>query len=87
MHVTGPPKEPEGPPASPMAMMGLGFDMAVPVALLGLAGHWLDRWLGTNPWLTAVGLLLGMMIGFYNLWKRVVVPPPPPPGAPGKGAG
>lgn len=64
-----------------MAMMGLGFDIAVPVALLGLLGHWLDRWWGTAPWLLAAGLLLGMVVGFYNLWRRVV-PPRTPPGSP-----
>ena len=62
-------------------MLGIGFDMAVPVALFGLTGHWLDRWWGTEPWLLVVGLLLGMVTGFYTLWRRVVVPPDPPGGA------
>jgi F0F1-type ATP synthase assembly protein I len=54
-----------------MAMLGIGLDLAVPVALFGLLGHWLDRKWGTAPWLSVVGLLLGMVVGFYNLWKRV----------------
>jgi F0F1-type ATP synthase assembly protein I len=62
-------------------MLGLGFDLAVPVALLGLGGHALDRWWGTAPWVMLAGLLLGMVVGFYNLWRRVVVPRQPP-GAP-----
>ena len=50
----------------------------LPVALLAFTGHWLDRWLGTSPWLMLAGLLLGMGVGFYNLWRRVAAPRTPP---------
>ncbi len=30
-----------------------------------------DRWLGTTPWLTLVGLLLGIAAGFVNLFRVV----------------
>ena len=36
---------------------------------LGLAGWALDRWLHTSPWLLLGGLLLGMVVGFYELIK------------------
>ena len=36
---------------------------------LGLAGWALDRWLKTSPWLLLGGLLLGMVVGFYELVK------------------
>ena len=55
-----------------MRMMGIGFEMAIPVALLGLVGHWIDRRWGTEPWLLLVGLLLGMVVGFYSLWRKVL---------------
>jgi ATP synthase protein I len=29
-------------------------------------GWLLDRWLGTNPWLMVVGLILGAAVGFYE---------------------
>jgi ATP synthase protein I len=32
-----------------------------------LIGWLLDRWLGTGPWLLAVGLVLGAAAGFYEL--------------------
>lgn len=49
------------------------------VLLLGLGGWWLDgRW-GTSPWLTTVGLLLGVVVGMYEL-ARVALKGGPPPG-------
>ncbi len=35
------------------------------VALCGV-GWALDRWLGTAPWLMALGLVLGAVVGFYQ---------------------
>ncbi len=35
------------------------------VALCG-AGWLMDRWLGTNPWLLVIGIVLGAVIGFYQ---------------------
>jgi ATP synthase protein I len=47
--------------------MGLGMTMAASVLLGVLGGQWLDNRLGTAPWLTVIGLLLGVGTGFYNL--------------------
>ena len=35
------------------------------VSLMGV-GWLLDRWLGTNPWLLVVGIVLGAGVGFYQ---------------------
>lgn len=32
-------------------------------------GSWCDRWLGTAPWLGAVGIILGTVGGFWNLYR------------------
>jgi len=44
------------------------------ILLLGGAGYWADEWLGTAPWLLILGLLLGIVVGFYELarvvWRR-----------------
>lgn len=44
------------------------------IILLGAAGYAADAWLGTGPWLLMVGLLLGMVVGFYELarvaWRQ-----------------
>ena len=39
------------------------------ILLLGGGGYWLDGRLGTGPWLTVGGLLLGIVVGFYELIK------------------
>jgi F0F1-type ATP synthase assembly protein I len=41
------------------------------ILLLGGMGFGLDRWLGTSPWLLLGGLLLGLIVGFYELAKAV----------------
>ena len=38
--------------------------------VIGLAGgYYADRWLGTSPWLTLIGLGLGIAAGFVSLFR------------------
>ena len=39
--------------------------------LLGGIGYALDYWLGTAPWCLVGGLILGIIVGFYELAKTV----------------
>jgi F0F1-type ATP synthase assembly protein I len=41
------------------------------IVVLGGAGYALDRWRGTSPWFLLGGLLLGLVVGFYELAKTV----------------
>ncbi len=34
-----------------------------------LLGYLADNWLGTDPWLVIVGILLGSYAGFMNMWR------------------
>jgi len=34
-----------------------------------LIGYYLDKWLGTDPWLLIAFLLLGIFSGFYSLLR------------------
>ena len=44
----------------------------VAATVIGLgAGYYADRWLGTKPWLTVIGLILGIAAGFVNLFRSV----------------
>ncbi len=57
---------------SPLAYVGLGFEIAVPLAIGVLLGHWADRRLGTEPWILLAGALLGMAAGFFNFFRTVL---------------
>ena len=52
----------------------LGFLSTVGISMvaatfIGLAmGHYLDKWLGTTPWMTLIFLLLGIVSGFRNIF-------------------
>ena len=43
----------------------------LPATLFGgwVAGRFLDNWLETQPWLTFLGLLLGGVAGFVELFR------------------
>ena len=41
------------------------------IILLGGIGYAIDKWRGTSPWFLLGGLLLGLVVGFYELAKTV----------------
>jgi len=41
------------------------------IILLGGVGYGVDRWLGSSPWFLVAGLLLGIIVGFFELAKAV----------------
>jgi len=49
----------------------VGLTLAFSVIIGALAGHWLDGLLGTEPWLTVVGLCLGSAAGFVHLAQEL----------------
>lgn len=49
-----------------------GYTIAVPLVLLALLGRFLDRRLGTSPWLLLAGILLSMMISTIALVVRAL---------------
>ena len=52
-----------------VAQVGLTLVVATVIGLG--AGYFLDRWLGTKPWITLVGLGFGIAAGFLNLFRAV----------------
>jgi F0F1-type ATP synthase assembly protein I len=44
------------------------------IILLGGLGYGFDLWRGTSPWGAFIGLMLGVVVGFYELikttWRR-----------------
>jgi F0F1-type ATP synthase assembly protein I len=41
------------------------------IILLGGIGYALDSWQGTSPWFLLTGLILGIVVGFWELVKTV----------------
>jgi ATP synthase protein I len=50
-------------------LSGVGLTLVISTVLGFWGGYVLDRWLGSKPWLMLVGLLLGIVSGFVNLFR------------------
>ncbi|HJQ20682.1 MAG TPA: AtpZ/AtpI family protein [Gemmatimonadaceae bacterium] len=50
---------------------GVGLQFAITVVLFSLAGVWLDRRLGSSPWLTIVMVFTGAVLGFWSMYRRI----------------
>jgi ATP synthase protein I len=65
---------PAGEPSSwkalgDVAQVGIALVVATVIGLAG--GYYADRWLGSSPWLTLIGLGVGIAAGFVNLFRSV----------------
>lgn len=58
----------------------IGLELAGAVMLGAACGWWADKKLGTGPWLTLVGALLGIAGGFYVVARELFKPGEPPAG-------
>jgi ATP synthase protein I len=52
---------------SSYSYLGIFFGVAVCLGLF--AGHWADRRWHTEPWLTLVGVVIGVAAGFRELYR------------------
>jgi len=50
----------------------LGLEMALSVVIGTGIGYYLDRWLGTEPWLMIVWIGLGFAAGVRSLYRAAV---------------
>ena len=50
---------------------GASYSLIGALILLGGIGYAIDQWRGTSPWFLLGGLVLGMVVGFYELVKTV----------------
>ena len=51
---------------------GIGLQFAVTIVLFAFAGIWLDRRLGTSPWLIIVGAFGGAALGFWEMYRKMI---------------
>lgn len=63
----------QNPPPSVLASLGalsgLGFTIALPIAIGAIVGHYLDGLAHTEPLFLLVGLLLGLISGIYGAYR------------------
>lgn len=58
-------------PLSGAEFAGIGVQFALTLLVFVAAGIWLDRRLGTSPWLLIVCVFAGAGGGFYSMIRRV----------------
>lgn len=51
------------------ALSGMGFTVAIPIALGAILGNYLDGLLHTGPLFILLGLLLGLISGIYGAYR------------------
>jgi ATP synthase protein I len=59
-----------GPSGAEFAGIGLQFA----ISILGgvYAGQWLDKKLGSAPWLLIIGVFLGAGLSFYSMYRKLM---------------
>ena len=55
--------------SGPAAMVS--YTLIGAIILLGGIGYAIDQWRGTSPWFLFGGLILGLIVGFYELAKTL----------------
>lgn len=49
---------------------GVGLQFAAVILVFTFAGIWLDRRLGTSPWLLLLCVMLGAGGGFFSIYRK-----------------
>ena len=50
----------------------LGYTIAVPLVALALGGRFLDKKLGTAPWLLLLGILISIAVSSWLVYKKTL---------------
>ncbi len=51
---------------------GVGLQFAFTIVAFMFAGMWLDRALGTSPWLLILFVFGGASAGFYSIYRKLM---------------
>ena len=52
--------------------IGASYSILGALALFGIGGYWLDRYKGNENFWLIIGLLLGVLVGMYELAKFIL---------------
>lgn len=56
---------------------GVGVHFAATIGVFAFGGYWLDRKLGTDPWLLIAGVFVGFALGLTSLIYKFSPPKEP----------
>ena len=59
------------PVVSGAEFAGIGLQFALTIIVFMFGGLWLDRHLGTSPWLLLICVFAGAAGGFYSMYRRI----------------
>ena len=51
--------------------MGASYTLIVAVIIFGAAGYFIDKWQNSSPLFLLIGLLIGIVVGFYEIAKII----------------
>ena len=63
---------PRKPLSSGSEFAGVGLQMGATFGLSAWLGYWLDRRLGTTPWLTILLVFVGAGAALYSVYRKVM---------------
>lgn len=52
-------------------LASVGITLVVATAGATIGGYFVDRWLGTAPWFTLIGIGVGVAAGFRDLFRTI----------------
>lgn len=50
----------------------LGYSITVPIVIFAFIGRFLDKKMGTSPWLLLGGILMSIIVSSYVVYKKTV---------------
>lgn len=53
------------------AVGNIGFTLAASVIVGLFLGHWIDQTLDIFPWASLGGIMLGLISGFWSIYKQI----------------
>ncbi len=51
--------------------MGASYTLIGAILILGILGYFIDKWRDTSPIFLLTGLLIGIIVGFYEIAKII----------------
>ena len=54
---------------------GVGLQFTGAILLFLFAGRWLDDRLDTSPWFVILGVFVGFGLGFFSIYRQMVIIP------------